>query len=110
MPDREYYFFFDKDDLPIAVFYTHIKGEAMDLFSKLYRQTWVESRALGITVEKETDVPEDRWIEIHRKHYTKKLNPTITVPVVKPALKLSEFRRETPQSTGLETEKYMSRM
>lgn len=110
MDDRDYYFFFDKDDMPIAVFYTHLKGEAFDLFARLYRRSWLESVKLGITMEKETDVPEHRWDEIHRK-FSKVEPKPVVIPVVKPVtpkIKLGA-RKDEYQSTGLETAKYMSR-
>lgn len=102
---KDHYFFFDVDGMPIAVFYTRSKKKAFDLFGRLYRRVWSESVELGITIEKESDVPEQRWIDIHHK-YVVKSKPVATV--VKPKLKSPEIRRM--ESTGLETEKYMSRM
>jgi hypothetical protein len=109
MPDREYYFFFDADGMPIAVFYTISKKEAFDLFGRLYRRVWSKSVKLGITIEKESDVSEQRWIDIHHEYIARtqvKIAPVIK-PVV-PKLKSPEIRRM--ESTGLETEKYLTRM
>lgn len=112
MPDRDYYFFFNKDGMPIAVFLTHDKSEAFELFAKLYRRRWSASIKLGITMEREKDVSEERWIEIHRKHYSKppKLVVAEIVKPKTPVMKLSEFKRDDYSQIGLETAKYMTRM
>lgn len=108
---KEYWFFFDKDGMPIAVFLTVCKGDAFDLFRRLYRRAWSESVKLGITIERENDVPAERWDEIHRK-FIKAVQPvpvpTPQVTLKKPVIKLSE--RPQKMTTGLESEKYMSRM
>jgi hypothetical protein len=110
MDDRSYYFFFDKDGMPIAVFYTFLKGEAFDLFARLYRRPWSESVKLGITIEKETDVPVERWDEIHRK-YIAKVTPKPLMPVIKPVIpRMKPPEQKRMESTGLETEKYLTRM
>ena len=106
----EYYFFFDEDGMPIAVFYTHCKGDALDLFARLYRRVWSESVKLGITIEKETEVPVERWDEIHLK-YVKAEQPEFELmPVIlKPAAAIKIFENKRMETTGLESEKYMSR-
>lgn len=105
---KDYYFFFDADGMPIAVFYTICKGDAFDLFARLYRRSWSESVKLGITIEKETDVPVERWDKIHNKYIAKAPPPKPLMPVVKPVMKPPEQKRM--ESTGLETEKYLTRM
>lgn len=107
---RDYYFFFDRDTMPIAVFLTHTKAEAFDLFGRLYRRVWSESVKLGITIEKETDVPAERWEEIHEK-YIIRTKPKLIAPVIKlaiPHIRITEHIKY--ESTGLETEKYLTRM
>jgi hypothetical protein len=109
MDDRDYYFFFDKDGMPIAVFYTFFKGKAFDLFARLYRRSWAESVKLGITIEREKDVPVERWDEIHRK-YIARVAPKPVMPVIKPIPRIKPPEQKRLESTGLETEKYLSRM
>lgn len=67
MQAKDYYFFF-KNSMPIAVFLTPYKGEAMELFERLYGQSWTESVKAGITVAKEEDVGFEKWQEIHEKY------------------------------------------
>jgi len=108
---KEYWFFFDKDGMPIAVFYTLCKGDAFDLFARLYRRVWSESVKLGITIEREEDVAAERWDEIHRKYIkAAQPKPAPTPVILKPAtaIKLGEHKQR--MTTGLESEKYMSRM
>jgi hypothetical protein len=109
MFDKDWYFFFDKDGLPLAVFCTYSKKEAFDLFGRLYKRVWSESVEIGITIEKESDVSEQRWIDIHHKYIAR--SKPIMAPAIKPVapkLKLSEQRKV--EGTGLETEKYLTRM
>jgi hypothetical protein len=109
---KEYWFFFDKDGMPIAVFYTLCKGDAVDLFTRLYRRPWSESVKLGITMEKESDVPVERWDEIHNKYIARVEPPKpAVIPVVKPVIPPRiMLKKNECQGTGLSTEKYMSRM
>ena len=107
---KEYYFFFDKDGMPIAVFLTEFQDEAMYLFSRLYKQKWPESVKAGITVEKESEVPEEWWDEIHRRRVEAERPAIKKAPVIlksTAAIKIAENRRA--ESSGLETEKYMTR-
>jgi len=96
--------------MPIAVFYTLCKGDAFDLFAHLYRRVWSESVKLGITIEKEDDVPVERWDEIHQK-YIEAAKPKIEkIPVIlKPATAIKIAENKRTESTGLESEKYMTR-
>jgi len=97
---KDFYFFFDRAGLPIAVFLTEKASQAVSLFKRLYRRSWRESYELGIRVVKESDVPAERWDEIHRI----KIGP-MTPP--KPQIKLKECRRLEP--TGLQSARYLSR-
>ena len=100
---KDFYFFFDKDVMPVAIFLTETVEEAIKLFGRLYRRPWEASQELGITVVKEADVPAETWNEIHRRKV--KIEPT---PVRTAPIKLNE-RPRMPQCSGLESEKYMSR-
>ena len=104
----EYYFFFDSDGMPIAVFLVNSKAKAFELFARLYRRSWSESYKLGITIKREADVPVERWYEIHRNYIARiEKSKPVMAPAIRP-VKLSEIKKS--ESTGLETEKYMSRM
>lgn len=64
---KDYYFFF-KDGMPLAVFLTEFMGDAMDLFGRLYRQSWSESIREGVTVIKEKDVDPEVWQRVHDEY------------------------------------------
>ncbi len=61
----EFYMFFDKEKLPIAVFLADSNERATYLFAVMSRKSWdrcvVED---GVSVSKETDVPVSEWERI----------------------------------------------
>lgn len=67
---KDHYFFF-KEEMPIAVFLTESKGDAIDLFGRLYRQSWTDSIQSGVTVAKEDDVPYEKWQKVHDTYKAK---------------------------------------
>lgn len=109
---KDYYFFFDKNDMPLAVFLANHPERAINLFSRLYRQTWFESVESGVTMLKEQDVPVERWDEIHseykRRERKKSKSKTINIPVVTPIKPLvyEEYNNEY-NKMALETAKYL---
>lgn len=110
---KDHYFFF-KDGMPLAVFLTEFQDEAMYLFSRLYKQTWVESVKAGITVAKEGDVSEDEWNRIHaeykrvdsakQRQHDKKILDEVKV---QPKIVLTRQKPVECGSTMLETAKYL---
>lgn len=64
---KDYYFFF-KDGMPLAVFLTEFMGDAMDLFGRLYRQSWSESIREGVTAIREKDVKPEVWQRVHEEY------------------------------------------
>lgn len=65
---KEYYMFFDKEKLPIAVFVVETAQDAITLFQKIYKKTWHELVEVdGISLCREVDVPAEDWHRIGRK-------------------------------------------
>ncbi len=104
---KEYHFFFDEDGMPLAVFLTETAGEAYKLFARLYRRPWSESWNMGIRMVKEVEVSPERWNEIHYKYLMRAEKKVAPCPKPR-VIKLNSVTKQ--QTTGLETEKYMSRM
>jgi hypothetical protein len=51
--------------MPIAVFYTETKKQAIKLFARLYRKSWAELvRDDRVIVLKEKDVPAEEWVRM----------------------------------------------
>ena len=97
---KDFYLFFDRDGLPIAVFLTETVDEAVELFNMLYRRPWETSQELGVSVMKEGDVPVERWDEIHniKIRTDHRTNPQINLS-----------GRMRVENSGLESERYMRR-
>jgi hypothetical protein len=101
---KRFYFFFDRDNMPLAVFLCQVQEEAMHLFSRLYRQTWVESVESGITVIREDEVPAQRWNEIYTEYQSRRKveEKPFVMPIVIPIKKHMDCG-----SVLLESSKYM---
>lgn len=55
--------FFDKNKAPIAVFYTEHEYEAIDLFCKIYRNSWLKLKR-EYTLVKEKDIREEETLNL----------------------------------------------
>lgn len=88
--------------MPLAVFLCQVQEEAMHLFSRLYRQTWVESVESGITVIREDEGPAQRWDEIYEKYQSCKVEED---PFVIPVIPIRKHMN--CGSVILESSKYM---
>lgn len=102
---------FDKEDMPAAVFLTETAEESQKLFCTLYRQSWEEIVAAGNYMEREKDVPPEKWEEIYQIYKSREVRELKPVEPIKIPESLNIFKTNN-LSTGplqLETAKYMPR-
>lgn len=98
---KDYYFYFDEDGMPLAVFLTATKEKAKYLFSRLYKNA---PEKIKSSIMKESDVPFERWEEIHRSYgQVKKDIWEKSVPIIK----LLKRVAVPEQEMVLESSRYM---
>jgi hypothetical protein len=109
---KQYFMFFDETNMPIAVFLTTTEENAQKFFKILYRDSWEQSLAKGISCMREIDVLPDELERIHQEYVSRekaKNKALASVLATKPVLK-KDWVADIPNQISnvtLETSRYL---
>ena len=105
MPNS-FYFLFDKENMPIGVTLKECKEDAIKLFCRIFKSCWDDLRQMGHYLQKEEDVPDERWNEIYKKQL--KATRQVKIQESTPDISLKDRKIVKPSlSTILETERFL---